>query len=469
MRYESDAIDQLYAGSSNTANQSNDGNRTETARQNYFGRLAYTYNDKYMAQFHFRYDGSYKFPENKRWGFFPGVSLGWRISEESFMSTSEIISNLKLRGSWGQLGNDRVDPFQYLTTYRYGTSSSTTSVLGGNNAITLIPGVSPNPNITWETKTTVNVGLDGGLFADRLTFEFDVFWEKRNDILAQRNVTVPEYTGIVLPMENIGKVNNRGFEAQVMYRNTIGEVTFNVGGNVTYARSKVIFIDEGDTYPERYQKAEGHPVGSQLAYDYLGVYRTQEDLDTYPGLNGVANLGDPIYRDVNEDGLVTNADQIRIDRSNIPQVQYGINLGAQYKGFDLSVLFQGQGRVYQYLRYSFSNGNNGLEYFLENAWSEENPDASLPAINRGNSVLSTLWLRNVSFLRLKNIELGYTLPKDIVSKVGIQNLRVYCNGYNLLTFDKLKKDGLTDPESVNIEGWQFPHTKSINFGLNLTF
>ena len=471
-QYQSSRIDQLFAGSANTDYQGTYGSASETARQNYFGRVAYTLKDRYMLQFHFRYDGSSNFPSDKRFGFFPGVSAGWRISEEAFMIDNSVVSNLKLRASWGKLGNDRIDPFQYLSTFSYPTAGSQGYVLGGNDVNVLNPGVAANPNITWETKRTFDVGFDAGFFANRLTWEFDVFFEKRNDILAPRNVTVPNYTGLVLPDENIGEVDNKGFDTQIMYRNTIGDVNFNIGGNITYARNKVIFMDEGNVYPEDYQKAEGHPIGSRLAYQYIGVYRTQADLDQYPGLNGVAVLGDPIYRDVNGDGAVTNADRTRQNLTNIPQLQYGITLGANYKGFDFSAVFQGQARAEQYLRYSFSNGNNGMVYFLENAYdTEDNPNGSLPAINRGNTdaQYSTLWLQNVSFVRLKNIELGYTIPNDLVSRVGLQHVRVYVNGYNLLTFDKLKKDGLPDPENTNVEGWQFPHTKSINFGLNLTF
>ncbi len=468
--FDSDQLDQIFAGNANKSSHENNGWAAETARQNYFGRVAYTFNERYMAQFNFRYDGSYNFPSNKRFGFFPGVSVGWRISEESFLTGSPLISNLKLRASWGKLGNDRVSPFQYLNLFSYGAINQG-YVFNGSDVNVLNPGVAANTNITWETKSSLNIGVDAGFFENRLTFEIDVFSEKRKDILAPRSVTVPDYTGLDLPYENIGEVDNKGFEAQVLYRTQIGEVSFNVGGNVTYARNKVVFVDEGDVFPEQYQKLEGNPIGSPLAYEFTGIYRTQEDINTYPGLNGVAVLGDPIYRDVNDDGAVTNADRVRIDRTNIPELQYGINLDAQYKGFDLSVLFQGQARASQYLRYTFNDGNNALEYFLENAWTTENTDASLPAFNRHNTnqFLSTLWLRDVSFLRLKNIEFGYTIPKAIVSKAGIENLRFYVNGYNLLTFDKLKKDGLTDPESIDVEGWQFPHTKSINFGLNLTF
>lgn len=473
--YESARIDQLFAGSADADNSSNTGFSAQTARQNYFGRVGYSYNDRYLAQFHFRYDGSYRFPDNGRWGFFPGVSLGWRMSEENFLKNNPLVSNLKLRGSWGKLGNDRTNPFQYLNQYNF-ASPGTGYVIGGKNVNALIPGVVANPNITWETKTTTDIGLDVGLLNNRLTAEFDVFFERRNNILSRRNVTVPDYTGLQLPLENIAKINNNGIEAAVTYRGTVGDVSYNVGGNFTYARSKVIFNDEGNVYPESYQKGEGHIVGSYLALDYKGVYRSEADLEggkylTYNN-KGVATTreGLALYRDVNGDNIVDNKDRIRIDRSNVPQIQYGITLGAQWKGFDFSALFQGQGMAVRYLRYSFSNGANGLDYFLANSWAPDNQNASLPKLNEGNSndELSTLWLRSVNFLRLKNVELGYTLPKLMVAKVGLENVRFYVNGFNLLTFDKYKKDGMPDPETIDVEGWQFPQTKSINFGLNVT-
>ncbi len=324
-------------------------------------------------------------------------------------------------------------------------------VIGGKNVNSLTPGVVANPNITWETKTTTDIGLDVGLLNNRLTAEFDVFFERRNNILAKRNVTVPGYTGLQLPLENISKINNNGFEAALTYRGTIGEVSYNVGGNFTYARSKVVFNDEGNVYPESYQKGEGHIVGSYLALDYKGVYHSDADTEggkylTYNNKTyGTDNskLGLALYRDVNGDGIVDNKDRIRIDRSNIPQMQYGITLGAQWKGIDISALFQGQGMAVRYLRYSFSNGANGLDYFLANSWAPDNQGAKLPKLNEGNSndELSTLWLRSVNFVRLKNLEVGYTLPKLMVAKVGLENVRFYVNGFNILTFDKYKKDG----------------------------
>ncbi|RZL10954.1 MAG: SusC/RagA family TonB-linked outer membrane protein, partial [Hymenobacter sp.] len=445
--FESPQIDQLFAGSQ--TNQVTNGSASQGARQNYFGRVSYGYQDKYLAQVYFRYDGSQIFPEGRRFGFFPGASLGWRISEESFLKNNPVVSNLKLRASLGQLGNDRVAQYQFLNIFTFGNGY----VINGQDVLALNPGVAANPNITWEKQTNLDIGIEAGFFKNRLTFEGDFFYNKRTDILAARNVTVPQYTGLTLPSENIGRVDNRGFDAQLTYRTSWHGARFNISGNVTYARNKVVFIDEGNVFRESYQKLEGQPLGSLLVYDVTGIYQTSDQLTTIPGLAG-SRVGDLIYRDVNGDGVVNSDDRIRLDRNATPQLQYGLNLGAEFKGFDLTALFQGQAQAVQEITYNFSLGSNGPDYFLANAWTPTNTGASLPRIGR-SKLTNNLWVRDVSFVRLKNVELGYTLPRTLLSKVGVQTLRFYVNGYNLLTFDSLKKDGLPDPENVNIQGGGF--------------
>ncbi|WP_345955764.1 SusC/RagA family TonB-linked outer membrane protein [Mucilaginibacter sp. PAMB04168] len=460
--FASPLIDQLFAGNAGT--QQNTGSAIESARQNYFGRVSYDYEKKYLFQAILRYDGSQIFPEGNRFGLFPGLSAGWVISEEAFMKDISWLSNLKLRASWSKLGNDRVDPFQFLNQFTYGSGY----VFGGNtDVLVLNPGVAANPFITWEKQITQDIGLEAGFFRNKLTFEFDAFFNKRDDILGPRNITVPQYTGLLLPSENIQRVSNKGFDGTINYNGQIGKARYTVGGNFTYNKSNLKFADEGNIYQYDYQKAEGNPLGSPLIYNVIGIYQTAADIAAHPAQN-TPRLGDYIYEDVNKDGIVTPDDRVRLPYSNIPQIQFGLNLSVSYQGFDLSALIQGQAKARQYMDYTVNLGTNGPDYFLANAWR---PDATANPLARvGRSIaLNSSFYQDVAFARLKNIELGYTIPQAVLNKVGVQALRVYVNGYNLFTVDGLKSKGLTDPENVNEKGWRYPLTKSINFGVNLTF
>lgn len=463
--FQTDQIDELFAGSANSELQSNNGSSSLLTRQNYFGRLKYGFDDKYLAEFVFRYDGSSIFQEGNRFGFFPGVTLGWIISNESFFEGNDLISFLKLRGSYGELGNDRVDQFQYLNLFTLEGGL----VFGNENVNALVPGVAANPNITWEVSKSYNLGVDANFFSNNLSLSANVFKEVRDNILGPRNLSVPSYTGLTLPDENIREVHNKGVELDIMYDGKVGNFSFYVGGNFTYAKSEQVYLDEEGLYPEDYQSAEGYPVGAELAYEYLGIYTSQDQLENLPGYGG--SIGDPIFRDVNDDGVINNADRTRQELTNIPQIQYGFQVGGKYKGLELNTVFAGQARATQYLRYSFAPGNNGLKYFLETAYdSEINPNGTYPALNRGNIVdRSTMFYRDISFLRLRSAELAYNLPKNWIKGVGLSNVRIFVSGYNLITWDDLKGDGLTDPESINIEAWQYPITKNVSLGFNLTF
>ena len=466
--------DQLSSG--DTENQTTSGGGGILARQSYIGRLSYDFAKKYFAEFSFRYDGSFNFAKDNRFGFFPTVSAGWRVTEENFLKDSNIISNLKLKGTWGQVGNDRVPAFQFLN--RFG-SNGTFPIGGGNVPVITTIGPDGNPNITWETAESLNIGLEAGFFKNKLTLEVNVFKEDREDILTPRNATVPNFTGLTLPDENLGKTKNKGFEAVLGYRTLIGNVNFNIEGNVAYSKNKLVFADAVEP-AEEYQNLEGRPIGSRLIYNAIGIYRTQADLDNNPGLPGVG-LGDLIYADTNEDGTIDANDRIAFEKTTIPEVQFGINMGIQYKGIELSTLWQGQTNVNIETRALFSGNivsGNVPAYFLSNAYTTLTPNASLPRIGDTQSQLngydgganaSTFWQRDASFLRLKNVELAYNLPTDVMSKIGINSLRVYISGTNLLTFDKLKKDGLADPEQTNELGWAIPHQKLFNLGLNVTF
>jgi TonB-linked SusC/RagA family outer membrane protein len=460
--FASAAIDQLFAG--NAGSQQNTGSAIESARQNYFGRVSYDYSKKYLFQAILRYDGSQIFPKGNRFGLFPGFSAGWVLTEESFLRDVSWLSNLKVRGSWSKLGNDRVDPFQYLNQFTYGNGY----VFGGStDVLALNPGVAANPFITWEKQITRDVGIEAGFFQNKLSFEVDLFSNKRNDILGPRNVTVPQYTGLQLPSENIQRVSNKGFDGSVNYKGVFGKLRYTVGGNFTYTKSNLEFADEGNIFKYAYQKAEGNPLGSPLIYNVIGIYQNAADIAAHPAQN-TPLIGDYIYEDVNQDGTITPDDMVRLPYSNIPQIQYGINFSLAYKGFDLYALIQGQGRAKQYMDYTINVGNNGPDYFLANAWRPDATGNELARVGRSIALNSSFY-HDVSFARLKNVELGYTLPQALLKKAGFQALRVYVNGYNLLTVDDLKSKGLSDPENVNEKGWRYPLTKSINFGVNVTF
>lgn len=465
--FDSPQIDQLFAGSTNRSNWNNDGGASESARRNFFGRVTYDFNYKYLFGFNFRYDGSPIFPEETRWGFFPGVSAGWVISEEAFMP--DLFSNLKLRASWGQTGNDRVDPFQYIGIYSYGTGT----VINGVDARGIEATTTPNPNITWEVSENTDIGLEVGFLQGRLNFEVDVFKIKTSDILGQRQASIPGYTGLILPDENIGEMENKGIEFQASYRQNFENLTFRMQGNVSYNKNKIIYFDEVPQ-AEPYQKLEGMPFGSTLVYKAIGIYRTQNDLDNNVNYNN-AGLGESIFADLNGDGVIDGNDRYRFDSNAFPRMQFGVNLGADYKGFDLSVLFQGQGGAKWRLDNGFntSAAGNGLVYVADNSYSLENINAELPRIRPTGiaSANSDFWYQDVFWVRLRTLELGYSLPEAILSSVKLSGLRAYITGQNLfMVFNNLKKFGSGDPEFTNSgKGAQYPNMRTLGFGLNLTF
>ncbi|MEN7550783.1 TonB-dependent receptor [Rapidithrix thailandica] len=466
--FDSPQIDQLFAGSTDRSNWNNNGGASESSRRNYFGRLNYDFKNKYLLGFNFRYDGSPIFPKEGRFGFFPGVSAGWVISEESFIPDN-LFSNLKLRASWGKTGNDRVDPFQYIGVFGY----SSGHVIDGRDVRGITALTTPNPNITWEVSESSNLGLEIGILNGRLNFELDIFKIKTSDILGRRQASIPGYTGLALPDENIGEMENQGFEFQTSYRQIFGELTFTTQGNVSYNKNKIIYFDEVPQ-AEPYQKLEGMPFGSTLVYKAIGIYRTQDDLDNNVNYNN-AKLGGLIFADLNGDGVIDGNDRYRFDSNAFPKVQFGLNLGATYKGFDLSVLFQGQGGAKWRLDNGFSTSadGNGLTYVANNSYSSENTTALLPRIRpTGTAVANNdFWYHDTFWIRLKSMELGYTLPKALLSKVKLSSLRLYFSSQNLfMLYNNLKKYGAGDPEFINSgKGAQYPNMKTLSFGLNLTF
>ena len=467
--YISTSLPEIFAGSSDKNKHNNDGSSTQTARQNIFGRLSYDYAGKYLAQFTFRRDGSPNFPEHKRFGFFPGVSLGWRISEEAFMKKFTFLDNLKIRGSYGKMGNDLVDAFQYLTTYGFNSNY----VVGNNDVTGLIQNGIPNPNITWEVAKTTNIGFDARLWNGLLEIEFDYFKTRRSNILTKRTAIIPAYTGLKLPDENVGIVDNKGFEMVLTHGNYSNPFKYRISTNLSFARNKVIFSDEQPA-AELYQYATGRPIGAALYYKAIGIFESQEHLDRYPHLLN-AQPGDIIYEDVNKDGEINSRDRIRVNQTNTPEIVYALNAYMEYKGFDLTLLFQGQENAKQYFDSFFPCMSNSLGNFLEwranDRWSPDNTTATMPrgssATWTNNTEASTQWLLNAGFLRLKNLEFGYTLPKHIAEKVWVKNLRLSFSADNLfIIYDHMKELGF-DPETTGF--WYYPQQRTYNFGINVTF
>lgn len=472
VNYISSAIDQIFAGPDK--DKGNGGSANETVRQGYVGRANYNYMGKYLFQFNFRYDGSYNFPEGKRWGFFPAVSAGWRISEEPFLKNNSVLHNLKLRASYGEFGNDRVPAFQFMSGYKYNSGA----VIGGSFQSGLTDTGIANPNITWETASNTDIGLDFSLLGGKVSGEFTYFYKKTRDILLPRNASIPQTFGATLPDENIGKVDNRGIEALLRYNDKIGDFGFMVEGNMTFAKSKVVYMDEPLNVADRI-RVTGRPFDQTFGLRAMGLFQSQEEINGWAIQDGNDNssikVGDIKYHDYDKNGVINGEDIQMIGKSQIPEIVFGFNFGLSYKNFELTMNFQGATGFDQYLRWDpFNLEANALAIFKD-SWTEDNPNAKYPRLYAGtkqnNREKSSFWLYDGTYLRLRNFELAYTFDKlNFLKKAGIQNLRVFVSGNNLLTFSKMKD---FDPEAPSIDpdnsSYYYPQMRTYNFGFNIEF
>ncbi|MFT4155981.1 SusC/RagA family TonB-linked outer membrane protein [Parafilimonas sp.] len=490
--YISPAIDQLFFGGDDL--KDNSGGGYERARLSYFGRVAYNYKEKYLAEFLWRYDGSYIFPPDSRFGFFPGILAGWNISQENFFQDNvKFINYLKLRASYGQMGNDQVyyndvlQEYQYLSTY-----GASTTVLNDAVQQTLYESVLANPNFTWERAKNFDVGLEGSMLNSRISFEFDYFHNRRTEILWQRSGSTPASAGITLPPENFGIVSNQGWEFKIGYSGSSKDFTYSISVNGGYAKNKIVYYDESQGAPY-WQYATGKGFGTSganfLSYLYDGVFKDQADIDKntidYSGVTNALKPGDMKLKDIGgvdadgnpvlkPDGKIDGYDQIRLDKNRDPRFTGGINVNLGYKGFDLTILLQGATGGLLFIGTESGDIGNYLEYSWEHRWSIDNPSSVDPRLaNRGNTYyaggsygVNTYWLRSSNYLRLKNLELGYTLPSSFGQKAGISKMRVYVNGFNLFTWDKMK---IYDPESTSSSGQYYPQSRIINTGVRVTF
>jgi len=464
--YNTDAIPEIFAGVEDTDFFRNNGSSFESAYQTFFGRASYDYKEKYLFTFNFRADGSAVFAPENRWGYFPGLSAGWVISQEEFMS-ERIFSNLKLRASWGQLGNDRVNPFQFLSAYGFTGGA----VIDNANTQGLVELGTANPKITWEVSTSSNIGVEMSFLKNRLSVEFDYFKVLTENILAKKNFSVPDYTGIVLPDQNIGTMENQGFELQLAYKNRGNKFRYGIGGNVSTNNNEITFFDEvPNTDPEvaAYQQLTGNPFGSPLYLHAVGIYKTDDEAqqgETY----SAARAGFLKYEDKNGDGII-NANDMYRKRLN-PEVQYGLQFTADYAGFDLAMYFNGShGAFWQFGNNFFLTQGNNLQYAAENSFTLANPNAELPKSGQnGIGLASDFNLQTKSWFRLKTLNLGYTITNNkILSKAHISRLRFYTSADNfLMIYNNMDKYGAVDPELNSTLGG-YPMMSTYNFGVDIT-
>ncbi len=490
-------IPYLFAGSSD--NITNNGYANETGRASVVGRANYAYKGKYLLEATMRYDASHKFPEDTRWGLFPSVSAGWRISEESFLANAGSLDNLKLRASFSQAGYDQgVDPFKYLTGYEIRTGTTNKYLIGNSLGRIITTTGLPNSTITWQDMTSYNVGVDATLWQGKLGVEFDVFYRLREGIFGTPIEQYPSTFGATLPQVNINSTDDRGFELTLSHRNKIGNVTYSISPNISYAREKYVKweqdIDVDDPDDVRINQREGNYTNRWMGYVSDGMFTSQEQIDNHPvdqDQNGNTSLrpGDIIYKDISgpdqePDGVIDWRDRDEVGYGTFPDLYFGMNTEVQWKNFSLTALFQGAGMFNMNpssaMKFAFSNWSTPLEYQYEYRaqLSEDrsyiiNPDkAELPPIDgtgagftANNNKTSDFYLQNNAYIRLKTLNLSYNLPKEWMKKIGFQRIQAYVAGTNLLTFSSMGifNDSF-DPEG----GYNYPPVKAITLGINVT-
>lgn len=484
---------ELSSGDKSTADNSSD--LKENALISYFGRINYSFKDRYLLEGNFRYDGSSRFAKNNRWGLFPSVSVGWRISEESFWKESKIsnvFDNLKFRASYGVLGNQNIDKddkenkgnYPYQQTYSLGHDY----VFGG----TLLSGAYlptyKNQDITWEKTAITDFGIDFSLFNGALSGTVDYFYKYTSDILS--SVEVAGIMGRAVGESNVGAVSNKGIETMLTYNGKIGRAfRFSISPNFTWLKNAVEELSNGATEEINNNRIVGQPIGIIYGYETEGLFVDQTEIDNAPAQlvdKGSLKPGYVKYKDISgpdgkPDGKVDAQYDRKVLGSTTPKFYYGLNLTASYKGFDFAALLQGLGGhkrlIGSYMAYAFYNGGQIQRWQADNCWTTENPDkwAEYPRVetlnmNHPNLQTSDYWLRNASFLRVKNVQLGYTLPKALTKKVGMEQVRIYVSGQNLFNFSSFYKGW--DPENEINTGDgpnYYPLNAIYSFGFNFKF
>jgi TonB-linked SusC/RagA family outer membrane protein len=477
------------------------------ARAGYIGRINYNYQQKYLLELLGRYDGSYLYAADKRWGFFPGVSVGWRITQEDFFSQNlrNVVSDLKIRASYGETGSEiGLNAFDYLPGYIFAgapPNDGRNAVLDNNYVIGIRPRGVPITNLSWVVNRTKNIGLDISLFRGKLTGQFDVFERKRTGLPAGRyDVLLPSEAGYSLPNENLVSDATRGIEGQIGYNGSYRKVNYSISVNATLARRRDLATYKprfGNSWNVYRNSIEDRWGNINWGYQIEGRFQTQEEIDNYMvDIDGQGNRsllpGDFKYKDVNGDKVLNAMDQrpIGYAEGQLPYMSFGINGSVQWKSFTLAFDFAGATMQSFYrdveLKYPFQNNGNSPAYMFEDHWHRVDPydpnsawvAGTYPAFrkdltNHANFLIdgsrrNDFWLTNVHYIRLKNLELGYNFPTTLVKKMGLSRFRVYVNGTNLFSFDNVKQFEI-DPEISSSGGLIYPQQKLFNFGFNLTF
>ncbi len=476
--YDNDILTELDAG---TLTPTVQGRASEWALASLFGRVNYDFKGKYLAEFNIRRDGSSRFGDNNRYGTFPSVSVGWNVANEEFLKPIKQINELKFRASWGQLGNQNIGNYASISTISLKQPYVFGNALVAGAAATALS----NPNIRWETTTTSDIGIDALFFKYKLSLTADYYIRKSTDLLVSPPIAAT-LGNLTPPVQNSGEVQNKGYEFSIGYNTRIGnDLSIAVSANWSHNDNKVLNIDSEFISANKVITRQGLPINSFYGYQIAGLFQSDEDAKNatkYGAQPGGVDVraGDYIYTDVNKDGVVDSDDRVIIGNPNIRNT-YGFSLNMDYKGFDFRTLFQGVlGREVENGVYGTDGlrGLSNLTSLYMNRWTPENPNTNIPRVATNYKYNTSLFvgpaisaaILNASYLRMKHLELGYTVPSEIVNKIGFSKVRVYVAGQNLLTFTKFVKG--FDPEdatSFNNVNDSYPQAKTWSFGVNLGF
>ena len=461
------------------------GNHSHTGRQGLLARVNYSYGGRYLLQASLREDWSAKFAKGHRMGVFPAVSAGWRISQEPWLEDASWLDNLKIRASWGKLGNDQISDFLYVQGVSL--SKNAQAIINGKAVQGISTTSVPNRDITWETTTTWNIGTDVSLWNGLLGLQTDVFYKLTTGILQTQSGEMPPSIGGNYPsIINGGVVDVKGAEVVLTHHNRIGELVLDLSANVSYAANRYISTNESENIPA-WQSKLGTSLGSVLGYVSDGLYKDEDDLRYSPKTSDAVRVGDIKYKDLNGDGKITVEDRTWIAGPQLPKMMFGFSLSAGWRQFDLNMTLQGAAMTdvmlcgtYSALGYSegtyftqsFKWGSNPPKYLVEGSWRPDHTDASYPRLSTqsslNNQTGSDFWKRDASYLRLKNVQLGYTFPSRVVNMLRLSRMRAYVSGSNLFTLSKLAKLGL-DPEVPSVQNGYYPQQRVVSVGIDITF